>query len=411
MIHSRTLCVGGSRYPHQYALHELPSNFNILQWLSACDHKIKMYWHKPGQEEAAAVGSVLTLENAPVFQEDNDSPARFWGGHAFAKDFFPKDDVWDAFPKSIFFLPEIEISHSCGKITAMINSLTTSPIVPDFKQAAFKISPLSWKSKQSLPSEKSWALSIQKILKNIHNSHCEKIVLARRSKYIADETLNPFEMLVRLPEDGCTRFALQFEKGQTFIGATPESLYHRKKNHIFSVAIAGTRRRGDSEKEDLAFEKDLRESNKEQAEFYSVEKSILKTLQPLCTTLHSSSQTSVIKTRRLQHLYKQYEGHLREKVTDEILLQALHPTAAVGGFPKAPSLEYLSQEEPFERGWYSGPLGYVSQNEAEFIVAIRSALIKEKECFLFAGTGIVEGSIAEKEWEELEHKISHWNDI
>ena len=96
---------------------------------------------------------------------------------------------------------------------------------------------------------------------------------------------------------------------------------------------------------------------------------------------------------------------LTKKTQDSHLLHKLHPTPAVGGIPKLPALQFINDNEPYNRGWYAGAVGCISEHESDFSVAIRSALISENCIKLFAGAGIVTGSIAEQEWQELDNKI------
>ena len=67
--------------------------------------------------------------------------------------------------------------------------------------------------------------------------------------------------------------------------------------------------------------------------------------------------------------------------------------------------------EPFDRGWYAGPVGWIGANEAEFAVGIRSGLVRGRSLSLFSGAGIVEGSVSEAEWAEVEQKIGDFTGI
>ena len=88
------------------------------------------------------------------------------------------------------------------------------------------------------------------------------------------------------------------------------------------------------------------------------------------------------------------------------IAKALHPTPAVGGFPRDEAVPYISTFEDFNRGWYASPIGWINANgDGEFVVAIRSGLIKKDEVNFFAGCGIVEGSDPLKEWEETNLKF------
>src|SRR5262249_24438379 len=124
----------------------------------------------------------------------------------------------------------------------------------------------------------------------------------------------------------------------------------------------------------------------------------------LCTTYQWKAKDAIIQTTGVQHLYNCFTGSLK-KISDLKLIQLLHPTPAMGGYPRLAALSYLHQEEMFDRGWYAAPVGWIGPNHANIAIGIRSALICEKEMHLFAGTGIVKGSKSEKEWEELNLKL------
>ena len=122
-------------------------------------------------------------------------------------------------------------------------------------------------------------------------------------------------------------------------------------------------------------------------------------------------QASLLKLARKQHLYSAVNVLLKEDVTDGSLLDRLHPTPAVGGYPTENALSEISRLEPFDRGWYAAPVGWISADEAEFAVAIRSGLIHDKTLSLYSGAGIVPGSKPEEEWQEIEHKISDFLEV
>jgi menaquinone-specific isochorismate synthase len=102
-----------------------------------------------------------------------------------------------------------------------------------------------------------------------------------------------------------------------------------------------------------------------------------------------------MKLARRRHLISKVRGTLREGVTDAEVLQALHPTPAVGGYPRAEALEEILALEPFDRGWYAGPVGWIGADASEFAVGIRSGLVRGNRLVLFSGAGIVAGSVPE----------------
>jgi menaquinone-specific isochorismate synthase len=88
------------------------------------------------------------------------------------------------------------------------------------------------------------------------------------------------------------------------------------------------------------------------------------------------------------------------------VVQALHPTPALGGTPTVESLAFIREHELLDRGWYGAPIGWVdSNNNGEFAVAIRSGLIQGNEASLFAGCGVVADSDPELEYEETKIKL------
>ena len=89
----------------------------------------------------------------------------------------------------------------------------------------------------------------------------------------------------------------------------------------------------------------------------------------------------------------------------------LYPNPAIAGYPVKNSLKRIEEIERFDRGWYSGPFGWIGCNSAEFVVAIRSALIIDNFLHLYAGAGLVNGSDPASEWKELDNKILNFISI
>jgi menaquinone-specific isochorismate synthase len=196
-----------------------------------------------------------------------------------------------------------------------------------------------------------------------------------------------------------------------FIGVTPEILYRRDKREIISEAVAGTRPRGQDDEQNEALARELLNNEKELREHGYVSTSLRRNLNRLCDRLDSAQEVSVLKLSQIQHLYLPFNGTLRTGVTDGEILEALHPTPAVGGYPEKSILPTLKAAEPFNRGWYAAPVGWTAADSATFAVAIRSALVIKNKIYLYSGAGIVEGSSPEKEWEELDNKIGHYRKV
>jgi len=115
---------------------------------------------------------------------------------------------------------------------------------------------------------------------------------------------------------------------------------------------------------------------------------------------------SVVKASNAHHLITRFQGTLKDAVDDAEILTVLHPTPAVGGTPRAQALKAIAELEPFARGWYAGPIGHIGYDSVDFAVALRCALIQDSCVNLYAGAGIVQGSTADEEWQEIEQKKS-----
>jgi isochorismate synthase EntC len=131
-----------------------------------------------------------------------------------------------------------------------------------------------------------------------------------------------------------------------------------------------------------------------------------ETLAPITDHLDIAPHPAVVRLRHLQHLVTPVAGRLREPVSIIRLAGILHPTPAVAGAPRHLALELIAEEEPFERGWFAGPLGWVDRDgDGEFVVALRSGIVADHSATLLAGCGIVADSEPEREWQESETKL------
>ncbi|KAK9837268.1 hypothetical protein WJX81_002656 [Elliptochloris bilobata] len=222
-----------------------------------------------------------------------------------------------------------------------------------------------------------------------------KVVLARRTDVRFTGQLDALSLLATLQERDPRSYQafLQVPGGAAFLACTPEQLYARTGRAVASEAVAATRARGppgDVETDFwLAF--DLLRSGKDHAEFSVVREWVRAALVGLCEggSVRLEREKSVLKQGAVQHLYARLAGTLARDASDAALLAALHPTPAVCGRPRDAARAELAAREPFDRGFYAGPFGWVTGAAAEFVVAIRSALV-------------------EGEWAELELKVAQF---
>jgi menaquinone-specific isochorismate synthase len=138
-----------------------------------------------------------------------------------------------------------------------------------------------------------------------------------------------------------------------------------------------------------------------------VARGIGESLAPFASNVSHGGEPALRRMANVQHLHTPIEAttdgdrHVLE------LVEALHPTAATAGLPRAEALALIREQEPFSRGWYAGAIGWIdADGGGEFAVALRSGLLREDVATLYAGCGIVTGSQAEREWAESEIKLA-----
>jgi menaquinone-specific isochorismate synthase len=263
------------------------------------------------------------------------------------------------------------------------------------------------------PNKADWQAMITDALDLVHHEVLEKIVLARETTMMFAQPLNAASLTSRIADatHDCYVFCFEFGGNVSFVGATPERLFQRVGSELRCDVVAGTRPRGRTTGEDQRLAYDLLSSDKDQLEHDIVRKCIRQRLHKVVDQLAVDSHASVLRLARKQHLRSTVEGTLKPGVSDGDLLERLHPTPAVGGYPPENALPEIERLEPFNRGWYAAPLGWIARDEAEFVVGIRSGLIDGRYLKLYSGAGIVKGSEPEKEWDEVENKICDFVDV
>ncbi len=412
-------------------------HIDLLQWLAAQRSSTKIYWADRHQEfEVAGVG----VADSIVAESANDlgtafadlnlrlhrsaDDLRYFGGMPFSPiDLNRSGSLWGKLGKPIFILPEIEVSNGPGKRSF----LTCNLVVRDGESASNRLKrtlhciescdfdsncPLPDMpqviARDDVPDRAGWDSLINSCIGRVDRGEPEKIVMARRSRFKFDRDINPFAALGRIQRSAnhCYQYCFQLEDNIAFVGASPERLFKRSHDQIHVEAIAGTRDRGETPSADAEIGAELMASEKDLREHQYVVRHLKEALSELGCTIKSEGKVCLLKLASLQHLCVKMTASLPADKTDADIIAALHPTSAVGGFPAQQALECIQALESFDRGWYAAPLGWIQRNSAEFAVGIRSSLIHDHEMYAFAGAGIVRGSRAEKEWCEVEKKLT-----
>ena len=192
----------------------------------------------------------------------------------------------------------------------------------------------------------------------------------------------------------------------SFIGASPELLIRRSGAGASSVALAGSTRRSSDPAVDDHLGEQLLRSDKNRREQRIVAERIVRKLRPHSVWVQTAEEPEVVKVANIQHLATPVIAQLAEPRSAVELAGILHPTPAVGGEPWPDAAAAIERLERMDRGWYAAPVGWMDATEdGEFCVALRSALLRDREARLFAGVGVVAGSDPAAELEETEVKL------
>jgi len=260
-------------------------------------------------------------------------------------------------------------------------------------------------------SHARYCAQVQAAREAIARGELEKVVLARslHVSHDGDFDLPHFLDTLRRTYPSCAILALR-RGGHYFVSASPERLVELAGDRVETVALAGTAPRGRSPEEDERIGRELRERKKDQEEHAIVRRAIEQALQPLCGELEGPETPVLLRLEGIQHLETPLAGRLAASLEDRPgvldLVARLHPTPAVGGAPRAAGQAWIDRWEGLDRGWYAGPVGFVTaRGDGSFRVALRSAHIRGGEARLFAGAGIVEASQPEDELRETRLKL------
>ena len=407
-----------------------------LRWLMAQNAGTRIYWASRGDVGAAAGYGQAAAAFAPApatrvqlarqlgpMLAACSSRVRFYGGLRFEQ--VPAyEQKWRSFGAHWFVLPRFELRTHAHGATLLCNLIPArdrarqneilSRVASLKEPRGGTIDPFPVPvARRNRPARSDWHAIVEWALRSFEGSALAKVVFAREASFVFDNPLRPLALLEHLAAGtpNCFHYLFQPRGGPAFVGASPERLFRRKGVAVESEAVAGTRPRGASPIDDARLLDELLHSEKERREHEYVRVSLREELSPLVEAFTLDAQPSEMKLANGWHLVSRVRATLRPKITSLDVLGALHPTPAVGGYPTRPALNAIQEHEPFDRGWYAGPVGWIGPNQADFAVAIRSGLVDGPRLSLYSGAGIVTGSTPWAEWDEIEHKLQAFTRI
>lgn len=396
----------------------------------------RVAWASPAGLELAGAGAAarVTASGSDRFETvrraatarladvDHDGPPatrpRFVGGVAFEPDHDP-EPPWAGLPAASFVLPAVTLTSSGGEtwLTVVESGPDPDPAAVEARldRLAARLAelpamqpaggPPGVRHTERTPDREGWEHGVRTVLEAIAAGRLRKVALAQRLEATLAGELAVPDVLerVRRRYPDCFRFLVEPTSEAAFFGAPPERLVRRSGDHVETEALAGSVERGTTPEADAELARRLREDEKLRVEQALVAETIEAALDRLGTV--AVGDREVRRLSNIQHLRTPVEATLDRDTHVLELVDALHPTPAVGGLPSATARETIREVEPFRRGWYAAPVGWFdAAGDGEFAVGIRSAVAGGGNVTLHAGNGIVADSDPAEEWAELAPK-------
>lgn len=355
----------------------------------------------------------------------DEDAVRFYGGFAFREDHQPADR-WGGFPPALFHLPAVEFDgqgDGAARLRVRVpvgddggGALARAEGVLDELVARMSAAPGGRSSGEVVPvpgtrtggERERWLAAVEEALAAVRDGRFSKAVLARILDVELASAIPAEDILMALWNQHHRAHAFLFEPapGRLLLGAAPEVLVTLRDGSIEATAVAGSAPRGATAAEDEELAAGLLASRKDRAEHRAVVEAMVAHLEALAGDVETQPTPHILTLARIQHLETEVTAVAREGLTALELVERLHPTPAVCGVPRGRALAFLSGAEPFQRGWYAGPVGWFdTEGEGHFVPALRTAVGDGRRWRLFAGAGIVEGSEPASEWEETGMKF------
>ena len=399
---------------------DLSPSADPLRLLAQAPTGFQAWWHHDGQTLAGfGVAVELQASGPGRFQDlanqllELPTDVLAFAGGAFASEPGPPSPS-EHLPNAAAWVPEL-LASSDGETTTLIASSRPGSATRDELRARLArtarrlaAAPSEAYDRWSCPDLQTAALApnehdfdeaVSRVTTAIEEGHLSKVVLARRSRTRVDEAPSAALVADALRSQFPHAFVFGLQRGSDlFAGASPELLVRVDGLDVQSTPAAGT----------APFEQPLEalHTAKNLHEQALVAEAVNDALRPWCDAL-TAGDPRTLDAGPVRHLMTDIRGHLRRHVHALSLVQALHPTPAVCGTPTDQALASIAAVEGFDRGWYAGPFGVVdTSGDGTFAIALRAFSLTGHHLDRFAGAGIVAGSDAMAERQEIDAKLS-----
>jgi salicylate biosynthesis isochorismate synthase/menaquinone-specific isochorismate synthase len=371
-------------------------------------------------EECLRTGSDAVIDEPPGLPA---GAGPVWlGGFAFDPD-GGGTSTWSSLSPGSLVLPELSLCRSAERTFLTLNAVVDPGAEAERIAVALGARIAGLHAEEPLPlldphptahaeirsarSPGEFEAAVDAATSRLGEGGMSKVVLAREVIVVAAAAHDPAALFgaMRVQFPACFCFCCGTPEA-AFIGASPELLVRRSGAGVSTVALAGSTRRSSDPAVDDHLGEQLLRSDKDRREQRIVAERIVRALRPHAVWVEAAAEPEIVKVANIQHLATPVIARLAEPRSAIELAGMLHPTPAVGGEPWPDAAAAIAELEQMDRGWYAGPVGWMDATEdGEFCVALRSALLRDREAHLFAGVGVVAGSDPAAELAETEVKL------
>ena len=417
-----------------WELDRTPDLVDLVSAARDAGHEVMLFERPmPDAVSVAAIGKTFDLVAAPGgvavedgggrvvdFEPGDDrilASSRLWrrlaspdavavGGFAYRPDREPAGP-WSGFPALLFRIPELAIMRRRGR-TFVFAATEDAASLMDLAGAPVRANPARHLDLTPIRNPMAWTAAVQTAAARLRAGEAEKVVLAREVLARGDGVVSAGMVVrgLRAAYPSCFTYLIAGADGTAFAGASPELLIRRSGRHAFSLPMAGSVARGATDVDDERLAAELTRSAKDVDEHRVAARFVVEALRPFASSI-KARDAEVVRFTNIQHLATSVEVELRDPAADLLTLaSSLHPTPAVGGWPRDAADRLIDELEGMERGWYAGAVGWIDgRGDGELAVALRCGLLWEDGARLYAGGGVMPDSDPARELEETELKF------
>lgn len=266
------------------------------------------------------------------------------------------------------------------------------------------------------PDPAGYCEMVDQAIQVILSGDMEKVVLGRCVNVEVSSVPSPGQVFGHLREEnpGAHVFRLDFDGGMggffeepgVLLGASPELMLSCSDSRVCTFPLAGTAPRNADPVRDAEAAQALLRSHKDLIEHAHVSRAVAEVFRRHVDEIELPSEPQLVATPVVWHLGTPIEGVLRKGCSSMELLYELHPTPAVCGWPTAPAHDFIMRHENFDRGLFSGLIGWIdSSGDCEWALVLRAGVLRANHVIVFAGAGIVSVSDPVSELRETATKM------